>query len=59
MRTEKDNLDGLLRKEKAEKLRIEAKIKKMENAHDIEKRNLKTKVKNKAKEKYNFRLNEL
>lgn len=31
----------------------------MENAHDIEKRNLKTKVKNKAKEKYNFRLNEL
>jgi len=31
----------------------------MENAHDIEKRNLKAKVKHKAKEKYNFRLNEL
>jgi hypothetical protein len=31
----------------------------MENAHEIEKRNLKTKVKTKAKEKFELRLNEL
>ena len=34
-------------------------MKKMENAHEIEKRNIKTKVKTQAKEKYNFRLEEL
>ena len=59
MKTERDNYDVIIRKERIEKARVEQKIKKMENAHDIEKRNLKAKVKHKAKEKYNFRLNEL
>eukprot|EP00347_Sterkiella_histriomuscorum_P019529 403341284 len=59
LKIEKDNAEINLRKEKLEKQRFEGKIKKMENAHDIEKRNLKTRVKNKAKDKYNFRLNEL
>ncbi|CDW71143.1 UNKNOWN [Stylonychia lemnae] len=59
VKVERDNLDIILRKERIEKARMEQKIKKMENAHDIEKRNLKAKVKHKAKEKYNFRLNEL
>ena len=59
LRNEKDGAEMALRKERAEKGRLEQKIKKMENAHEVEKRNIKTRLKLKAKEKYEIRLNEL
>lgn len=49
----------MLKKEKGDRQRAEITIHKMEIASEIEKRNLMTKTKSKAQEKYNIRVEEL
>lgn len=48
-----------MKKEKLEVTRLENRVKKLEITHEVEKRNLKIKIKNKCKDKYNIRVDEL